>query len=580
MNDATSSSPRYDATSPAPAPAPAFTVDVSAQKRLTSANAEAKRRVEIATRRDFAAQLQKEVEVQVASAEKRVADVAKEERTADEARWRTREAEWQAARKKLEAERDRLKRELAASERREAARAEEAVKLSETANDEHVKLQEVHAKALEESAAKNDELRRENKRLVTQQTLLEEEVQRAEHMTRLNVIEQEETKNAMFSAVRELVPLRREVVEQRQQLVEVGRATAELQHAKEEDQASFLIAKKATARIIKNKHLKALDKVVVQHKQELQQVEEKRQADVERISNTVGNELEAAETQYKERMVQMQEEEVRKLALQDCTQPITLLTPHPLLSHSHSLSLLHTQVVRRKEAQETLKRQLETEAVARVQHVETEYERTLEVERKAAAAKLVQTATRMNKDYRLSTEQQLQEQERSTAERLKEYAEDARQALDVQTQKAGRLETELEDGKQELIFMNAGLEGLSDLIAEMLHERSMGWEATEKQLVGMGEERDEWRKRADRLATELAAAKSAHTREVGSLRKLHKVEMAVLRKECVHGDGLTAEGWAKNRRINDLSDELRALRLAHQSLMMDARQVCVAASSQ
>ena len=94
--------------------------------------------------------------------------------------------------------------------------------------------------------------------------------------------------------------------------------------------------------------------------------------------------------------------------------------------------------MRRKEAQETLKRQLETEAVARVQHVETEYERTLEVERKAAAAKLVQTATRMNKDYRLSTEQQLQEQERSTAERLKEYAEDARQALDVQTQKAGR----------------------------------------------------------------------------------------------------------------------------------------------
>ena len=220
--------------------------DVSAQKRLTSANAEAKRRVEIATRRDFAAQLQKEVEVQVASAEKRVADVAKEERTADEARWRTREAEWQAARKKLEAERDRLKRELAASDRREAARAEEAVKLSETANDEHVKLQEVHAKALEDSAAKNDELRRENKRLVTQQTLLEEEVQRAEHMTRLNVIEQEETKNAMFSAVRELVPLRREVVEQRQQLVEVGRATAELQHAKEEDQA-FFIAKKATA---------------------------------------------------------------------------------------------------------------------------------------------------------------------------------------------------------------------------------------------------------------------------------------------------------------------------------------------
>ena len=578
MNDATSSSPRYDATSPAPAPAPAFTVDVSAQKRLTSANAEAKRRVEIASRRDFAAQLQKEVEVQVASAEKRVADVAKEERTADEARWRTREAEWQAARKKLEAERDRLKRELAASERREAARAEEAVKLSETANDEHVKLQEVHAKALEESAAKNDELRRENKRLVTQQTLLEEEVQRAEHMTRLNVIEQEETKNAMFSAVRELVPLRREVVEQRQQLVEVSRATAELQHAKEEDQASFLIAKKATARIIKNKHLKALDKVVVQHKQELQQVEEKRQADVERISNTVGNELEAAETQYKERMVQMQEEEVseeqnhksRSTQHTGTARRAASLTPF-----RPPLSLLHTQVVRRKEAQETLKRQLETEAVARVQHVETEYERTLEVERKAAAAKLVQTATRMNKDYRLSTEQQLQEQERSTAERLKEYAEDARQALDVQTQKAGRLETELEDGKQELIFMNAGLEGLSDLIAEMLHERSMGWEATEKQLVGMGEERDEWRKRADRLATELAAAKSAHTREVGSLRKLHKVEMAVLRKECVHGDGLTAEGWAKNRRINDLSDELRALRLAHQSLMMDARQVCV-----
>ena len=57
------------------------------------------------------------------------------------------------------------------------------------------------------------------------------------------------------------------------------------------------------------------------------------------------------------------------------------------------------------------------------------------------------------------------------------------------------------------------------------------------------------------------------------MRRLHKAEISILKKECVHGDGLTAEGWAKNRRINDLSDELRVLRLAHQSLMMDARQV-------
>ena len=54
-------------------------------------------------------------------------------------------------------------------------------------------------------------------------------------------------RKAMSQAVRELVPLRQEVIEQRQQLLEVSRATAQLKNAKEEDQASFMIAKKATA---------------------------------------------------------------------------------------------------------------------------------------------------------------------------------------------------------------------------------------------------------------------------------------------------------------------------------------------
>ena len=59
-------------------------------------------------------------------------------------------------------------------------------------------------------------------------------------------------------AARELVPLRAEIVQRRQEAVEVSRAVVDMKHAKEEDQASFLIARKAAARLIRKKHLKAL----------------------------------------------------------------------------------------------------------------------------------------------------------------------------------------------------------------------------------------------------------------------------------------------------------------------------------
>ena len=77
---------------------------------------------------------------------------------------------------------------------------------------ERQELLALHAAALEESVAQKNALRCENTRLLIQQGVLEEEVQRAEHDARLNSIESEEVRNAMGEAVRGLAGKRAAVM--------------------------------------------------------------------------------------------------------------------------------------------------------------------------------------------------------------------------------------------------------------------------------------------------------------------------------------------------------------------------------
>jgi chromosome segregation ATPase len=223
------------------------TVDVQRQRRLASRHMEEQRSAAMSARRDIAMQMQNEQEQRIAAAEVRQAAQARKEYAAGEQAWRQREAEMKSALGALEADRVRLEREVETHSKQLKKAADAAVQHAALASGDREELLALHAAALEVSAARNDTLSRENERLLVQQGLLEEEVQRAEHESTLNSIEMEEVRNAMAAAVQELVPLRQEVVEQRQQLVEVSRAAAQLKNAKEENQASFLIAKCARA---------------------------------------------------------------------------------------------------------------------------------------------------------------------------------------------------------------------------------------------------------------------------------------------------------------------------------------------
>lgn len=297
-------------------------------------------------RRDLSRTMQSEVEERLAATEGLQAQRERAAHAADEAAWLERERAWRAREAELTDEVARLRTESDAMEQKLVRIAVDGTQRARLAADEREELLERHAAALEEVSRRNAELRAEHARACAQQSAMEVELHHAEHEARLQVIECEETRGAMAAAVRELVPLRQEVVEQRSQLLEVSRATAELRAAKEDDQASFMIAKKATARIRRNKQLKTLDVAAKRHAAEMAQAEARRQEEAQVTEKAVATQLASAEERHQAEQRRRQLEEER----------------------------------RRQEAQEALRRQLEGERTAEVSRLNDEYEQQLEAE--------------------------------------------------------------------------------------------------------------------------------------------------------------------------------------------------------
>jgi hypothetical protein len=113
--------------------------------------------------------------------------------------------------------------------------------------------------------------------------------------------------------------------------------------------------------------LKTLDVAIAQHKTKLQAVKEERQADQQKVDEVIAQAVGKVEKKHVERMRENAEEETR----------------------------------RRRDTQQSLRRQIEGESAARIAHVTSEYEAALERERVAGAAKLVQAHSRISKEYRL-----------------------------------------------------------------------------------------------------------------------------------------------------------------------------------
>jgi chromosome segregation ATPase len=171
-----------------------------------------------------------------------------------------------------------------------------------------------------------------------------------------------------------------------------------------------------------------------------------------------------------------------------------------------------------------------------------------------------------------STEEQLAAQEKSTAEKLQLYADDAQRTLEAVVARADGLATELEWARRELVVANAGMEAARNAAAQLLHERSEGWGACEKQLREAEHERDAWRRRAAEVEAKLDATVASHQAELAAERQRHAVEMGTMLAEARLHDEDVAELRKWHTRANDLSEELGALRLAHQRLLLDSRQ--------
>ena len=404
-------------------------------------------------------------------------------------------------------------------------------------------MQRAHAKALEEVARRNDALRADNARLGATQATLEVELQRAEHETRMAGIEGEEVRKSMASAVRELVPLRQEVVEQRQQLKEVSRATAALKAAKDEDQASFMIAKKATARILRNKHLKTLDTAVKEHRASLRRVEEEHRQEQERAATALEASRDDAEARHKRDLERMRAEEERS----------------------------------RREMQERLRKELEGEEMARAATAQSDYERALEQERLAASARLVQSHQRVKAEWQTESEKKREEHEKSAASRLQRYADDAAEKLAAMNAKADRAEAELEWTKRELAGVCATFEGTADKLHRMIRERDEGWAETVAELKKTQVVRDEWKETAMEYKVELmrqATESSIATQAVEVEREnIEGVLCAVLRAECEAADAAVDEAHQWRLRSEELGEELQALRGAHRALLSESQQM-------
>ena len=513
-------------------------VDSGRARRVAEISADAKKKMEQAVRRDLAKQMQAESEARLQAASGWKVAEAQQERAAVEERWHAREADWRKREKELEKERDELTDQL--QEAREALLVEAQVvaRRAEESSGARDQLLATHARVLEDSAAANAALRKENARLASQQKVYESEVQNAEHEARMKTMESEEVRKSMAAAVRELVPLRKEVIEQRQALKEVDRATAQLKHAKEEDQASYVIAKKATAKILRNKHMKTLDEAVKNHKKDVKEIEKQKKADEAKQRAKLEQELSGAQAEFHDRLRQQAEEEEQ----------------------------------RRQAMQESLRKQLEGEEQARMEELANEYEVQMQNERHAAAARLVQTHKRMNKEYQSSVESKAAAQEKSTAELLKQYADDAAQKLAAMQSKADGHAAELEWGRKQLAIAQAGLEGMADLVATLLHERQEGWVATDAKLREAEASRDTWRGEAERLDKQLKRTIAANDAEVRRMNALHKVTLTTMLAECAVADEDVESLRHWRSRATDMSEELTALRKAHQDLLMESRQ--------
>ncbi len=454
-------------------PMAALAVNAERADRVLQHLDEERKAAAMRIRREVAAEFQQSIEHKIAEMTVEQQEWYERQRAEDQQRWMALEQQWREREAAVEAERARLAGErdaaLQSSAHASVAAAEDNARLVR----ERDALLSDHAVALEAGAAQADELRVECRRLRAQLSSLERELRQTEHETRLKGMESEEAVRAMQSAVRELVPLRQEVAEQRAQMVEWSRAAAELKAAQEEDRASFLIAKKTAARILRNKHMKALDVAVKQHKRELAEVEGKRRDEAARVQADIDAKVAATRADFDGELQRQRREEEE----------------------------------RRSELQATLQKQLEGEARAVQDQLQSDYEEQLKQERMAASAKLVQKHKRMEKESRQRMGIVREEAEQSTAKQLETYAREAAQKLADAQQRADRAEAELGWMGRELVRVQAAGEGMPDALNGIIRELTQGWEACEARLTSMTTERDGWRTKTQAAEKELQQAR-------------------------------------------------------------------------
>ena len=489
-------------------------------------------------RRALSTKMQEELEARIAAMSAKEREQYEKELAATETRWRSIEEQWASREAELKLERTRLAAERDAAVKKLEHKGDGRNEYAERLVAEREELLRMHAAALEEAASHNNELRRECSRLHAQQLALEREMRQAEHETRLETMEAEEAVKAMSSAVRELVPLRQEVLEHRAQAIEWSRAAAQLKAAQEEDQASFLIAKKTAARMIRKKHMKALDEMMVKHKQELSSVEDQREQEAQHVEELLASQVSSTEAKYKE--------ELRKQK--------------------------HEELERRRQLQEDLRRQLEGEAQVATSGLQSEYEETLRMERMAASAKLVQKQHRMNHQFQTESSKMKEQQQRATAGELQRYAEEAAAKVASANARADRFAAEFSVCSRELARIHAGFDGVPDKLQSMLKAEKEGWEACEIRLSTALEESREWRSKFYNESNLLKLAIERHRGELMETRVRAACDAAAFRGELAELDQqLPLLGQWKVRAEN-MAEELGAVKKSYSNLMAESKQ--------
>eukprot|EP00966_Prymnesium_polylepis_P044004 1020085-Prymnesium_polylepis.1 len=131
--------------------------------------------------------------------------------------------------------------------------------------------QQEHMAALTGSDNRFEGLEAELRMARAQLACLVPELRHAEHDRRLHQIEAQEALKMAGQCARDIIPVRQELVELKSEYKEVCRKMGHLKALKEEEEASYLIAKKGFARMVRKRHMKALDNAVKRHGEELQQ---------------------------------------------------------------------------------------------------------------------------------------------------------------------------------------------------------------------------------------------------------------------------------------------------------------------